>query len=83
MIDGSVSLILADPAGVGVGAGGVGVGAGGVGVGAAGIVVDPAGVAVDPAGVAVWSQPAQAISIAVTKIMRLSRCMRTLRSLLS
>jgi hypothetical protein len=49
----------------------------------AGVVVDPAGVVVDPVDVAVWSQPAQAISIAVTKIMRLSRCMRTLRSLLS
>jgi hypothetical protein len=69
-------LILVDPAGVVVGPAGVV-------VDPAGAVVDPAGAVVDPAGVAVWSQPTQAISIAVTKMMRLSRCMRTLRSLLS
>src|ERR1700758_5245074 len=68
MMDASVSLILVDPGG-GVGGGGGGVGGGGGGVEAGGVVVDPA-------GVAVWPQPTQAISIAVTRIMRLSRCMR-------
>jgi len=58
---------------------GVVVDAAGAVVDAAGAVVDPACVVVDPTGVAVWSQPTQAISIAVTRIMRLSRCMRTLQ----
>jgi hypothetical protein len=61
MIDWSVSLILVDAAGVMLDA--------------AGAMVDPAAM-VDPTGVAVWLHPTQAISIAVTRIMRLSRCMR-------
>jgi hypothetical protein len=79
MIDWSVSLILVDAAGVMLDAGGVMLDAAGLVVDAAGAMVDPAGAVVDPAGVAVWLHPTQAISIAVTRIMRLSRCMRNLR----
>jgi hypothetical protein len=49
----------------------------------AGVVVDTTGVVVDPTGVAVWSQPTQAISIALIRMMDLSRCMWPLYSLLS
>ena len=87
-------MILVDPGGVAVDDVGPVVGPGGVAVDDVGPVVDPGGVAVDdagpvvapadvvvdPTGAAVWSWPQlmQAISIAVTGIMRLSRCMRRL-----
>ena len=47
----------------------------GAAVDAIGVVVESAGVVVDPTGVSVWSQPTQTISIALIRMMDLSRCM--------
>ena len=84
-----MSLTLVDPAGVAVGCAGVvvdtadAVDTAGVVVDATGIVVESACVVVAPTGVDVSSQPTQAISIALIRMMDLSRCMWPLCSLLS
>jgi hypothetical protein len=62
---------------------GVVVDAVGVVVDATGVVVESACVVVEPTGVDVSSQPTQAISIALIRMMDLSRCMLPLCSLLS
>jgi hypothetical protein len=84
-----VSLTLSDATGVVVGCAGVVVGTADA-VATAGAVVDATGVVVEsacvmaaPTGVEVSSQPTQAISIALIKMMDLSRCMWPLCSLLT
>jgi len=84
-----VSLTLVDGAGVAVDATDVvvdtagAVDAAGVVADATGVVVESACVVVEPTGVDVSSQPTQAISIALIRMMDLSRCMWPLCSLLS
>ena len=84
-----MSLTLVDGADVVVGCAGVvvdtadAVDTAGVVVDATGVVVESACVVVEPTGVDVSSQPTQAISIALIRMMDLSRCMWPLCSLLS
>jgi len=84
-----MSLTLADAAGVVVGCAGVVVDTADA-VATAGAVVDATGIGVEsacvvgaPTGVDGSSQPTQAISIALIRMMDLSRCMWPLYSLLS
>ena len=75
--------VVVDAADVVVDATAVAVDTAGVVVAATGVVVESAAVVVEPTGVDVSSQPTQAISIALIRMMDLSRCMWPLCSLLS